>query len=125
MSSVLSYNDLDLEPVLEEGIKGMQFKAKDGPLHEPTFMKQFFYFLLMTMMNVWYDFIILHPILSKRAFRLSVSTAMNFSDNMQIKDVNGRPHPLTQYQLQMILIIGWVSFFLSWICNTGFPIWKR
>ena len=60
---------------------------------------------------------ILHPILSKRAFRLSVSTAMNFSDNMQIKDVNGRPHPLTQYQLQMILIIGWVSFFLSWICN--------
>ena len=60
---------------------------------------------------------ILHPILSKRAFRLSVSTAMNFSDNMQIKDVNGRPHPLTQYQVQMILILGWVSFILSWICN--------
>ena len=53
MSSVLSYNDLDLEPVLEEGIKGESFMAKDGPLHEPTFMKQFFYFFLMTSMNVW------------------------------------------------------------------------
>ena len=36
---------------------------------------------------------------------------------MEIKDVNGRPHPLTQYQVQMILVIGWVCFFLSWICN--------
>ena len=54
MSSVLSYNDLDLEPVLEGGIKGKMSKAKekDGPLHEPTFMKQFLYFLLMTIMNV-------------------------------------------------------------------------
>ena len=58
MSSVLSYNDLDLAPVLEEGIKGEEFQAKDGPLHEATFMKQFFYFLLMTIMNVWYDIII-------------------------------------------------------------------
>ena len=58
MSSVLSYNDLDLEPVLEEGIKGRSFMAKDGPLHdEPTFMKQFLYFLLITMMNVGYDFV--------------------------------------------------------------------
>ena len=51
MSSVLSYNDLDLEPVLEEGIKGKRSKAKDGPLHEPTFMKQLLYFLLMTILN--------------------------------------------------------------------------
>ena len=57
MSSVLSYNDLDLAPVLKEGIKGNRFKAKDGPLHEATFMKQFFYFLLMTMMNVGYNLI--------------------------------------------------------------------
>ena len=55
MSSVLSYNDLDLEPVLEEGIKGESFMAKDGPLHEPTFMKQFLYFILMTKMNVGYE----------------------------------------------------------------------
>ena len=55
MSSVLSYNDLDLEPVLEDEIRGKRSEAKDGPLHEPTFMKQFFYFLLMTLLNVGYD----------------------------------------------------------------------
>ena len=60
---------------------------------------------------------ILYPKLSKYAFRLSVSTALSFSDNMEIIDVNGRPHSLTQYHVQMILVIGWVSFFLSWICN--------
>ena len=49
-----------------------------------------------------------------------MSTALNISDNMEIKDVNGRPHPLTQYQVQMILILGWVSFLLSWICNIIF-----
>ena len=54
MSSVLSYNDLDLGPVLEEGIKGKQEMKKDEPLHEATFMKQFFYCLLMIIMNVWY-----------------------------------------------------------------------
>ena len=54
MSSVLSYNDLDLEPVLEEGIKGKRLKSKDGPLHETTFMKQLFYFLIMLIMNARY-----------------------------------------------------------------------
>ena len=57
MSSVLSFNDLDLGPVLEEGIKGKREKKKDGPLHEATFMKQFFYCLLMIIMNVRYVFI--------------------------------------------------------------------
>ena len=65
MSSVLSFNDLDLGPVLEEGIKGKEEKKKDddddddekkkvGPLHEATFMKQFFYCLLMIIINVRY-----------------------------------------------------------------------
>ena len=57
MSSVLSYNNLDLAPVLEEGIKGNRVKVKDGPLHEATFMKQFFYFLIMAILNVGYDLI--------------------------------------------------------------------
>ena len=38
MSSVLSFNDLDLGPVLEEGIKVKEEKKKDEPLHEATFM---------------------------------------------------------------------------------------
>ena len=36
---------------------------------------------------------------------------------MEIKDVNGRPHDLTQYQVQMIMTFGWAAFFLSWISN--------
>ena len=36
---------------------------------------------------------------------------------MEIIDVNGRPHSLTQYHVHMILVIGWVSFLLSWISN--------
>ncbi len=55
MSSVLSYNDLNLAPVLEEGIRGKRTKSKDETLHETTFMKQFFYFLIMLIMNVRYE----------------------------------------------------------------------
>ena len=54
---------------------------------------------------------------SKYSFSLSVSTAMNFKNTMEIKDVNGRPHDLTQHQVQTIMMIGWVAFFLSWISN--------
>ena len=54
---------------------------------------------------------------SKYFFSLSVSTALNFKNTMEIKDVNGRPHELTQYQVQMIMMIGWAAFFLSWISN--------
>ena len=58
----MSYNDLNLAPVLEEGIRiekeeeeGIRVekrtKSKDETLHETTFMKQFFYFLIMLIMN--------------------------------------------------------------------------
>ena len=50
-------------------------------------------------------------------FRLTVSTVLNLSDDMLINDVNGRPHPLSQDHVQMILVIGWVSFILSWMFN--------
>ena len=59
MSSVLSYNDLNLAPVLEEGIRAEEkeerTKSKDETLHETTFMKQFFYFLIMLIMNAGYE----------------------------------------------------------------------
>ena len=62
MSSVLSYNDLNLAPVLEEGIRVEEeetraeerTKKKDETLHETTFMKQLFYFLIMLIMNARY-----------------------------------------------------------------------
>ena len=46
-----------------------------------------------------------------------MSTALNFKTTMEIKDVNGRPYDLTQYHVQMIMVTGWVAFFLSWISN--------
>ena len=46
-----------------------------------------------------------------------VFTILNLSDEMTIKDVNGRAHPMTMYQVILILVIGWVSFLLSWIFN--------
>ncbi len=63
MSSVLSYNDLNLAPVLEEGIRVEEeetraeerSKSKDETLHETTFMKQLFYFLIMLIMNARYE----------------------------------------------------------------------
>ena len=55
--------------------------------------------------------------LSKYSFSLSVSTALNSKNTMEIKDVNGRPHDLTQHQVQMIMMFGWAAFFLSWISN--------
>ena len=50
-------------------------------------------------------------------FRLTVFTVRNLSDDMWIADINGRPHPLTQYHVQMILVIGWITFLLSWMLN--------
>ena len=80
MSSVLSYNDLNLAPVLEEGIRVEEekediyflllkwsggaeerTKSKDETLHETTFMKQFFYFLIMLIMNAGYEQGLLSP----------------------------------------------------------------
>ena len=59
----MSYNDLNLAPVLEEGIRTEEKEEREGfraeerteskeeTLHETTFMKQFFYFLIMLIMN--------------------------------------------------------------------------
>ena len=57
MSSVLSYNDLDLSYVLrnkkEEKEDDEDNEEEDEEeLHESTFAKQFVYFLLMTSFNI-------------------------------------------------------------------------
>merc|ERR1711894_278014 len=89
LSSVLSYNSFNLAPVLN--LRKNSEKEEDQ-IHESTFVKQLIYFLLMTTMNAG----------------LTVATSLNLSDNMKIDDVNGRPHNLTHYQVQMILVTGWV-----------------
>ena len=65
MSSVLSYNDLDLAPVLrndqeekgddeddETGQEDDQGDDEGDRHHESTFAKQLVYFLLMTFLNI-------------------------------------------------------------------------
>ena len=36
---------------------------------------------------------------------------------MKIIDVNGNPHDLTQMQVNVMLIIGWTAFLLSWVMH--------
>ena len=52
-SSVLSYNSFDLDEVLSSGEKKREnLKENRKTLHEPTFVKQLLYFLLMGSMNL-------------------------------------------------------------------------
>ena len=57
MSSVLSYNDLDLSPVLKNNKEDMgndedEYDPEEERHHESTFTKQLLYFLLMTCLNM-------------------------------------------------------------------------
>ena len=62
MSSVLSYNDLDLAPVLSNDKEEKEEDDIDQEVgqgddegeghHESTFAKQLLYFLLMTFLNI-------------------------------------------------------------------------
>ena len=37
--------------------------------------------------------------------------------NMRLIDVNGAPHVLTEYQVRMMITIGWVTFLAAWLMN--------
>ena len=37
--------------------------------------------------------------------------------NMRLVDVNGAPHVLTEYQVKMMITIGWVTFLAAWLMN--------
>ena len=52
--------------------------------------------------------------------RLTLSTGFNMTDKMRLTDVNGELHFLTQDQIRMMLTIGWLSFFTSWLMNILF-----
>ena len=51
-SSVLSYNNFDFEPIFTR--KKDKSKAQKKVRHEPTVVKQTIYFLIMTLLNLWY-----------------------------------------------------------------------
>ena len=37
--------------------------------------------------------------------------------NMRLIDVNGAPHVLTEYQVKMMITIGWVTYMAAWLMN--------
>lgn len=39
---------------------------------------------------------------------------------MKLVDTNGYSHELTHRQVRMMMVIGWLAFFLSWIMNISF-----
>ena len=40
--------------------------------------------------------------------------------NMRLIDVNGAPHVLTEYQVRMMITIGWLTFLAAWVMNICF-----
>ena len=52
--------------------------------------------------------------------RLTMSTELYISNQMKLVDTNGYSHELTPLQVRMMMTIGWLSFFLSWIMNISF-----
>ena len=51
-------------------------------------------------------------------FRLTVGTLASVTpDGMTLVDLNGIPRELTQTQVSNMVIIGWVTFFSSWMAN--------
>ena len=56
MSSVLSYNQFDFGPIFKHGDKAME--ERKGEKHQPSFMKQLFYFILFIVLNLGYVIIL-------------------------------------------------------------------
>ena len=42
------------------------------------------------------------------------------SPKMRLIDVNGLPHELTEYQVRMMITIGWLTFVAAWVMNICF-----
>ena len=40
--------------------------------------------------------------------------------NMRLIDVNGLPHELTEFQVHMMITIGWLTFLAAWVMNICF-----
>ena len=39
---------------------------------------------------------------------------------MRLIDVNGNSHPMTKYQVRMMMKLGWVAFLFAWLMNILF-----
>ena len=52
--------------------------------------------------------------------RLTVSIEASLSDSMSLIDVNGNPHPMTKFQVRIMIMIGWLTFLLAALMNILF-----
>ena len=50
----------------------------------------------------------------------AVSIEAGLSDSMRLIDMNGSPHPLTKFQVRMMIMIGWLAFLLAGLMNVLF-----
>ena len=49
-----------------------------------------------------------------------MSIEVSLSDSMRLIDVNGNPHPMTKFQVRMMIMIGWLAFLLAALMNVLF-----
>ena len=49
-----------------------------------------------------------------------MSIEASLSDSMRLIDVNGNPHPMTKFQVRMMIMIGWLAFLLAALMNVLF-----
>ena len=49
-----------------------------------------------------------------------MSIEASLSDSMKLIDVNGNCHPMTKFQVRMMITIGWLAFLLAALMNILF-----
>ena len=49
-----------------------------------------------------------------------MSIEASLSDSMRLIDENGNPHPMTKFQVRMMITIGWLAFLFAWLMNVLF-----
>ena len=49
-----------------------------------------------------------------------MSIVANLSDSMRLIDVNGISHPMTKFQVKMMILTGWLAFLLAAVMNIVF-----
>ena len=50
-------------------------------------------------------------------FRLTISTLTSVTPDMRLIDIHGAPHELTEHQVRLMIIIGWITFLAAWMMN--------
>ena len=103
MSSVLSYNNFDFGPIfLRKDKRGDHIKKEE--MHQPTFVKQMFYFIFFLILNLGFDNNMMAYSLSVYfIFRLTISTEMTMMsmETVKLVDTNGNLHFLTKFQVKI------------------------